>query len=302
MSKIRILGVPLDLGQRRRGVDMGPSAIRAAGLQSSLRALGRDVEDVGNLPVVIPETQPRGDDRARFLSDISDVCTAVSEKTRALVTDGSVPLILGGDHSIAVGTVAGVTQAGSGGRGDIGLLWFDAHADMNTPETTPSGNVHGMALASLVGLGAPELVNLIGRVPIIEPSNVVLIGVRDVDETERSNIRDSGIQVFTMRDIDEQGMHRVIEAAVGRITERCRRFHVSIDMDFLDPSAAPGVGTPCPGGVTYRESHLAMEMIADSGCLGSFEIVEVNPILDQANTTARLAVELALSAFGQRIV
>lgn len=206
MSKIRILGVPLDLGQRRRGVDMGPSAIRAAGLQSSLRALGRDVEDVGNLPVVIPETQPRGDESARFLSDISDVCTAVSERTRTLVTDGSVPLILGGDHSIAVGTVAGVTQAGSGGPGDIGLLWFDAHADMNTPETTTSGNVHGMALASLVGLGAPELVNLIGCVPIIEPSNVVLIGVRDVDETERANIRDSGIQVFTMRDIDEQGM------------------------------------------------------------------------------------------------
>ncbi len=281
---------------------MGPSAIRAAGLQSSLGALGLGVEDVGNLPVVIPETQPRGDDRARFLGDISDVCTAVSERTRALVDDGVCPLILGGDHSIAVGTVAGVTRADSVDPGDVGLLWFDAHADMNTPETTPSGNVHGMALAALVGLGAPELVTLIGRVPIIEPANVALIGARDIDEAEKANLRDSGIQVVTMRDIDEQGMHGVIESAVGRITKRCSRLHVSIDMDFLDPSIAPGVGTPCSGGVTYRESHLAMEIIADSGCLGSFEIVEVNPILDDANTTARLAVELALSAFGKRIL
>ena len=281
---------------------MGPSAIRAAGLQSSLRALGHDVEDVGNLPVVIPETQARGDERARFLSDIADVCTAAAERTRALIGEGAVPLILGGDHSLAVGTVAGVTQTGSADRGGVGLLWFDAHADMNTPATTPSGNVHGMALASLVGLGAPELVNLIGRVPIVEPSNVALIGVRDVDEAEKANIRDSGIHVFTMRDIDEQGMHGVIQSVVGRITERCARFHVSIDMDFMDPSAAPGVGTPCPGGVAYRESHLAMEMIADSGRLSSFEVVEVNPILDEANTTARLAVELALSAFGKRIL
>ena len=272
------------------------------GLQSSLRALGHDVEDVGNLPVVIPETQARGNERARFLSDIADVCMAASERTRALIGEGAVPVILGGDHSIAVGTVAGVTQTGSADRGGVGLLWFDAHADMNTPATTPSGNVHGMALASLVGLGAPELVNLIGRVPIVEPSNVALIGVRDVDEAEKANIRDSGIHVCTMRDIDEQGMHGVIQSAVGRITERCSRFHVSIDMDFLDPSAAPGVGTPCPGGVAYRESHLAMEMIADSGRLSSFEVVEVNPILDEANTTARLAVELALSAFGKRIL
>ena len=300
MSTIRILGVPLDLGQRRRGVDMGPSAIRAAELRTLLQDLGHEVQDRGNLSVAIPETQPEGDGSARFLSEIAETCGEVSQRVSSFVGEGATPVVLGGDHSIAIGTLAGVSTA-LRGQHDVGLLWFDAHADMNTPATTPSGNVHGMALASVVGLGDPRLANLAGRAPIIEPANVALIGVRDIDSEEKANVRDSGLHVFTMRDVDELGMRRVIESAIGHITQHCSRFHVSIDMDFLDPLEAPGVGTPCPGGVTYREGHLAMEMIADSGCMCSFEVVEVNPILDTANATSRLAVELALSAFGKRI-
>lgn len=300
MSAIRILGVPLDLGQRRRGVDMGPSAIRAAELRRLLQGLGHEVQDRGNLSVAIPETQPEGDGSARFLSEIAETCSEVSGRVSSFVGEGATPVVLGGDHSIAIGTLAGVSTA-LRGQHDVGLLWFDAHADMNTPDTTPSGNVHGMALASVVGLGDPRLANLAGRAPIIEPANVALIGVRDIDSEEKANVRDSGLHVFTMRDVDELGMRRVIESALGHLTQRCSRFHVSIDMDFLDPLEAPGVGTPCPGGVTYREGHLAMEMIADSGCMCSFEVVEVNPILDTANATSRLAVELALSAFGKRI-
>ena len=298
---IRILGVPLDLGQRRRGVDMGPSAIQAAGLRTLLQGLGHQVQDRGNLTVVIPETQPMGDDSARFLSEIADVCGEVSRRVSSFVNEGATPMVLGGDHSIAVGTLAGVSTALRAQKHGVGLLWFDAHADMNTPATTPSGNVHGMALASIVGLGDPQLITLAGKAPIVEPANVALIGVRDIDNEEKKNVRDSGVQVFTMRDVDELGMRRVIESALGKVTQRCSRFHVSIDMDFLDPLEAPGVGTPCPGGVTYREGHLAMEMIADSGCMCSFEVVEVNPILDTANATSRLAIELALSAFGKRI-
>ena len=299
---IGILGVPLDLGQQRRGVDMGPSALRAARLQSSLRGLGHTVDDAGNLTVVIPETQSEGDGRTRFLDEIADVCRGVSQRVSAFVRQGETPLVVGGDHSIAVGTAAGVSQELQTRGEKLGLLWFDAHADMNTPETTSSGNVHGMALASLVGLGHSDLTNLIDTSPIIEPSHAVLIGVRDIDEAEKSNVRDSGIHVFTMRDIDELGMRTVVERAIKVISRGTSGIHVSLDMDFLDPAEAPGVGTSVPGGVTYREVHLAMELIADSGRMTSFEVVEVNPILDSANRTGRLAVELAMSAFGKRIL
>jgi arginase len=299
---IHILGVPLDLGQRRRGVDMGPSALRAARLQASLRGLDHTVEDAGDVPVVIPETQPEGDSRARFLNEIADVCGAVSQRVSGFLGADETPLVIGGDHSVAAGTVAGAAQALASRDEKLGLLWFDAHADMNTPETTPSGNVHGMALAGITGLGPAALANLIGRSPIVEPAHVALIGVRDIDAGEKPNVRDSGIHVFTMRDIDELGMRTVVERALKVVSRGAAGIHVSLDMDFIDPSEAPGVGTPVPGGVTYRESHLAMELIADSGRMTSFEVVEVNPILDTANRTAKLAVELAASAFGRRIL
>jgi arginase len=302
VSKIRILGVPLDLGQTRRGVDMGPSALRAAGLQTRLRGLGQQVEVAGNLPVVIPETHKSGDDSARYLKEIAGVCQGVSMRVAKFLADGWIPAVLGGDHSIAAGTVAGVSKYYGAQRKSIGLIWIDAHADMNTPETTPSGNVHGMPLAAIVGLGPARLAELAGAMPMVDPRRVALVGVRCVDPKEKENIQRAGLHVFSMRDIDEQGMRKVMEQAIAIASRRTAGFHVSLDMDVVDPAEAPGVGTPCPGGATYREAHLALEMIADSGKMRSLEIVEVNPILDTANRTASLAAELAMSAFGKRII
>ncbi len=299
---IRILGIPLDLGQQRRGVDMGPSALRAAGLQAGLRSMGRQVEDSGDLPVVIPETLSVADDRARYLDEIACVCRATADRVSRALTEGQVPVVIGGDHSIAVGTLAGVAQAGRQQNRNIGLIWLDAHGDMNTLDTTPSGNMHGMGLACAIGLGPPALSGLAGDPPIVAPAHVTLVGVRDLDPGEKGNLRDSGIHVFTMRDIDEHGMRNVVEKAIAVASSGTAGFHVSLDMDVVDPTEAPGVGTPCPGGISYREAHLAMEMIADSGSMLSFEVVEVNPILDTANRTGLLAVELALSAFGKQIV
>ena len=301
-ARIKIVGVPLDLGQRRRGVDMGPSALRAASLQRQLENLGHEVEDAGNLPVVIPETQQVGDDRVRYIAEIADVCRAVSERIHRFVGEGDFPLLVGGDHSMAVGTAVGMTRAYRAQGQKIGLIWIDAHADMNTPETTATGNVHGMGLACILGHGPAPLASLGGPGPILEPKNVALIGPRNIDSREKENVRRAGIHVFTMREIDEHGVRRVIDRAIDAVSDGTSGFHVSLDMDFLDPSEAPGVGTPCPGGATYREAHLAMELIADSGLMRSFEIVEVNPILDTANRTGRLAVELAMSAFGKRIL
>ena len=293
-ATIRILGVPLDLGQQRRGVDMGPSALRAAGLQARLRAMGRQVEDSGDLPVVIRETQSVVDDRARYLDEIASVCRATADRVSRTLTEGQLPLVIGGDHSIAVGTLAAVAQVVRQQNRDIGLIWLDAHADMNTLKTTPSGNVHGMGLACAIGL--------LGRPPIVAPARVALVGVRDVDPGEKNNLHRSGIHVFTMRDLDEKGMRETMEQAIAAASDGTAGFHVSLDMDVVDPTEAPGVGTPCPGGISYREAHLAMEMIADSRSMLSFEVVEVNPILDSANRTGLLAVELALSAFGKQIV
>ena len=301
-ATIRILGVPLDLGQQRRGVDMGPSALRAAGLQARLRAMGRQVEDCGDLPVVIPETQSVVDDRARYLDEIASVCRATADRVSRTLTEGQLPLVIGGDHSIAVGTLAGVAQVVRQQNRDIGLIWLDAHADMNTLKTTPSGNVHGMGLACAIGMGPPTLAGLLGRPPIVAPPHVALVGVRDVDPGEKDNLHRSGIHVFTMRDLDEKGMQETMEQAIAAVSHATAGFHVSLDMDVVDPTEAPGVGTSCPGGISYREAHLAMEMIADSGSMLSFEVVEVNPILDTANRTGLLAVELALSAFGKQIV
>ena len=294
--KIRILGVPLDLGQNRRGVDMGPSAIRAAGLLHRLANLGCSVRDEGDLSVGIPENRAVGRANARYATEIAKVCERLADRVEGFLSDGWTPLILGGDHSLAVGSLTGA------GRGrQTGLLWFDAHADINTPETSASGNIHGMPLAHFFGLANGRLARVAGDVPPIRPENAVLIGLRDVDQGERDNLRRSGVRVLTMRDIDERGLPQVMEQALLWASSGTDGIHVSIDMDVVDPVDAPGVGTPQRGGLTYREAHLAMEMIADSGLLLSMDLVEVNPILDEINRTAELAVELALSAFGQRI-
>jgi arginase len=301
-TRIKILGVPLDLGQRRRGVDMGPSAIRAAGLQSRLREMGHEVEDAGDLAVVIPETQTLADNHARYVSEIAAVCRRIAKHVGEVLEQDRVPVILGGDHSVAVGTIAGAVRHFRRQKESLGLIWFDAHADCNTPETTPSGNVHGMPLAACLGLGPDALTNWIGAAPLLDAGRVALVGVRDIDRGEKENVRRAGISVFTIRDIDEQGMRPVVQRAIEIASGGTAGFHVSLDMDFVDPSDAPGVGTPCRGGAGYREAHLAMEMIADSRKMRSFEVVEVNPILDVHNQTAILAVELALSAFGKRIL
>jgi arginase len=300
--KIRVIGVPLDLGQSRRGVDMGPSAVRVAGLEARLEEVGHVVEDGGNVPVSLPEQKQAGDPSAKYVKEIRATCVKEAELVVKTLEAGMVPLVLGGDHSVAAGTVSGVAEFYRRENKKIGLLWIDAHSDVNTPESSPSGNVHGMPLAALMGLGPKELGDIYDFSPKVAPENCVLVGVRDIDHTERENIRRAGIEVFTMRDIDERGMRTVMEEALRMAGRGTTGYHVSLDMDWIDPEDAPGVGTPVRGGATYREAHLAMEIIADHGRMLSFEIVEVNPVIDERNRTADLAVELALSAFGKKIL
>jgi arginase len=299
---IRVIGVPLDLGQSRRGVDMGPSAVRVAGLEARLEELGHVVEDAGNIAVAIAEQKKAGAANAKYLREITATCTKSAELVLKTLETGRVPLVLGGDHSVGAGTVSGVAQFYRLQRQNIGLLWIDAHTDINTPETSPSGNVHGMPLAAIMGLGPPELAGIFGFSPKVRPENCVLVGVRDIDAIERKNVGRAGIEVFTMRDIDERGMRTVMEEALRMAGRGTVGYHVSLDMDWVDPENAPGVGTPVRGGATYREAHLAMEIIADHGRMLSMEIVEVNPVIDEHNRTADLAVELALSAFGKKIL
>ena len=300
---IRVIGVPLDMGASRRGVDMGPSAMRVAGLEARLEKLGHQVTDGGNIRVEIAETQATGNKSARYLKEITETCTRTAEEVLKTLESGMTPLVLGGDHSLAVGTVSGVSEFYRRKGQKIGVLWIDAHSDINTPETTPSGNVHGMPLAALVGLGPEPLGNIFGYSPKVAPENTVLIGVRDVDAAERENIRRAGVaEVYTMRDIDERGMRAVMEEALEAASRGTVGYHVSLDMDWIDPEDAPGVGTPVRGGATYREAHLAMEILADHGQMVSFEMVEVNPVIDEHNRTADLAVELACSAFGKKIL
>ena len=300
--KIRVIGVPLDLGQSRRGVDMGPSAVRVAGLEARLEELGHTVEDAGNIAVAIPEQKKAGDANAKYLKEITATCTKSAELVLKTLEAGKVPVVLGGDHSVAAGTVAGVAEFYRRQDQRIGLLWIDAHSDMNTPDSSPSGNVHGMPLAALMGLGPAELGNIFNFSPKVRPENCVLVGIRDVDSHEKENIRKAGVEVFTMRDVDERGMRAVIEEALRMAGRGTAGYHVSLDMDWIDPEDAPGVGTPVWGGATYREAHLAMEIISDHGRMLSFEIVEVNPVIDEHNQTADLAVELTLSAFGKKIL
>ncbi len=300
--KIRVIGVPLDLGQSRRGVDMGPSAVRVAGLASRLEALGHQVHDSGNVGVVQPEQKKEGNPRAKYLKEITASCTKLGEMVIKALEAGEVPLTLGGDHSIAVGSVSGISEYYRRQGQKIGLIWIDAHSDINTPDTSPSGNVHGMPLAAIMGLGPPELSNIFGFSPKVMPDNCVIVGVRDIDAVEKENIRRAGVEVYTMRDIDERGMRTVMEEALRAAGRGTAGYHVSLDMDWIDPEDAPGVGTPVRGGATYREAHLAMEIIADHGRLLSFEVVEVNPVIDEHNRTADLAVELASSIFGKKIL
>ncbi len=300
--KIRVIGVPLDLGQSRRGVDMGPSAVRVAGLEARLEALGHIVEDAGNVAVAIPEQKKEGDARAKYLKEITATCTKHAELVLRTLESGKTPIVLGGDHSVAVGTVSGVAEFYRRQSQSVGLIWIDAHTDINTPESSPSGNVHGMPLAAIMGLGLPELANIFGFCPKVAPENCVLVGIRDIDAVEKENVRKAGVEVFTMRDIDERGMRTVMEEALRLAGRGTAGYHISLDMDWIDPEDAPGVGTPVRGGATYREAHLAMEIIADHGRMSSFEIVEVNPVIDEHNRTADLAVELALSAFGKKIL
>jgi arginase len=301
-QKIRIIGVPMDLGQSRRGVDMGPSALRVAGLQARLKQLGHQVEDIGNISVKQPEEMPVGEKRAKYMAEIAETCKDLAEIVQKCLEEDFVPLVLGGDHSIAAGAVSGVAAHFRKEKKQIGYIWLDAHGDMNTPESSPSGNVHGMPLAAVMGYGAPELVDLLGFKPKVEPQNIVLVGVRDLDIQERRLVKKSGVRVFTMRDIDERGMREVMADALKYATDDTDGISVSLDMDFVDPSDAPGVGTPVRGGVTYREAHLAMEMIADSDAMASMEVVEINPVIDEHNRTALLGVELILSGLGQKIL
>ena len=300
--QIAIIGAPLDLGAGRRGVDMGPSAVRVANLNGRLAELGYDVEDLGNVPVVQPESEAEVDSRAKYLPQIAEICRVTAEMVDRTLESGKFPLLLGGDHSSAVGTVAGASQYFRSRDQKLGLIWIDAHTDMNTPSSSPSGNVHGMPLACCIGEGPDELTNIFGYSPKVNPENVALVGIRSVDGCERDIVQRSGVHAFTMRDIDERGMRAVFEEAIRIASSGTAGIHVSLDMDSVDPREAPGVGTPVQGGITYREAHLAMEMLGDTGRLTSMEVVEVNPVIDEANRTAILAVELVMSAMGKRIL
>jgi arginase len=302
MYKIKILGVPLDLGQERRGVDMGPSAVRAAGLNQALASLGHEVEDGGNVHVRLAEQQPFGDQHAKYLREIAATSQEVAQRICETLEAGYFPVSLGGDHSLAIGTQAGVAKFYRDRNQAVGCLWIDAHADMNTPETSPSGNVHGMPFAASLGHGPESLTHIFGFAPKLRPEKCALVGIRDLDARERRVVRDSGVNVFTMREIDELGMRIVMERAITLASKDTAGFVVSFDMDVVDPDEAPGVGTPVRGGITFREAHLAMEMVADSNKMLAFELVEINPIIDVMNKTAILGVGFTASALGKRIL
>jgi arginase len=300
VRKVRIIGVPLDLGASRRGVDMGPSALRIARLAERMQSLGFDVEDLGNV-VVGQREQLAGCGQDAYTA-IADVCRALAVSTAQAVRDGVSPLVLGGDHSLAMGSIAGVATALAERKEKLGVIWLDAHGDINTPETSESGNIHGMPLAHLLGHGDERLSRIAKPSPAIHEGNLVMVGLRDLDPPERIMIGKLGIAAYTMRDVDERGLANVMADAIAIAGQNTGGIHVSCDPDWIDPIEAPGVGTPVRGGMTYREAHLAMESICDSGRMTSMEIVEVNPVIDEVNRTALLGVELVMSAMGQRIL
>lgn len=299
---VSLIGVPMDLGGNRRGVDMGPSAFRIAGIEPGVRALGHEFVDRGNVPVGDPRGQEPVDARAKYLPTIAEACGTLKDMVRETMAEGHFPLVVGGDHSIAVGTVAGVAEHFDARGERIGVIWFDAHADMNTPESSESGNVHGMPLAAITGQGPQSLTQLGGPVPLVDSSRVAMIGIRSVDRLEAMNVKDSDVACFTMREVDEQGIRSVMEQAIAHVTRGTAGFHLSFDVDGTDPSVCPGVGTPVAGGISYREAHTVMELAAASNQLLSLEMVEINPILDDRNQTAIAAKEFALSALGKSIL
>ncbi len=298
---IHIIGVPLDLGAGRRGVDMGPSALRIAGLNRELAALGCAVIDKGDLVVPIPETEGIGDQHKKYVRQIAEVCERLYASSLASLRDGALPVVLGGDHSIGAGSVGAAAAAARGREASLGLLWVDAHGDMNSPATTTSGNVHGMPLSALLGGEPAELAGIGGFRPKVAAEHTALIGIRNLDEREKELLRASGVTVYTMKDVDRAGIAPIIEAALVVAGDETSGVHLSFDLDVCDPSIAPGVGTPVKGGLDYREAHMLMEIVADSGLLTSLDLVEVNPILDVRNSTAELGVELILSALGKKI-
>ncbi len=303
MPKVRIIGVPMDLGASRRGVDMGPSAIRYTDLRDRIEKLGHDVEDGGNVDVPFREDAARGAQRgARYLGAITQVCTEVAARTRAALADGRIPLLLGGDHALAAGSIAGAAAYYRAEGKRIGCVWLDTHGDLHTPATSASGNVHGMPMAALLGHGDKALSRIAGDEPALRASDVAFVGLRDLDQPERDHIRKWKLSAFTMRAIDERGVRAVLEEAIATATRDTAGLWVSFDMDVIDPDEAPGVGTAVAGGMTYREAHLAMEMLADTGKLVGIDMVEVNPVLDERNRTAEIACELILSALGKRIL
>lgn len=299
---VHVLGVPMDLGSGRRGVDMGPSAIRIAGLAERLADLGHRVVDEGDVAIKNMEELKIGNDRARYLPEIARASAIIARKVERIMGLDHFPLVLGGDHSIAIGTVSGIAAFAHRQAKKLGLLWVDAHGDINTPETSPSGNIHGMPLAALLGFGADELTSIAGASAKVDPANVALVGIRSLDGGEKKRLKETGVQVQTMADIDRHGVQRAMEKALARVVDGTDFVHVSVDLDAVDPSVAPGVGTPVKGGLDYREAHLIMEVIADAGVMTSMELVEVNPILDQCNASAAFAVELVQSAFGKKIL
>jgi arginase len=303
MTQVHIIGVPLDLGGGRRGVDMGPSAFRIAGLGDQIGSLGYVVTDKGDLPAPIPETKRPADAKKKYVREIAKVCQKLYDGALKALDDGALPLVLGGDHSLAAGSVAASAAWVRRTTGKpVGVMWIDAHGDMNTPDTTTSGNVHGMPLAALLGNEPAELATIGGVTPIVLPQHTVLVGIRNLDDQEKQQIRASGVHVFTMKDIDRDGIAKVAERALALASADTGGIHVSFDLDVCDPAIAPGVGTPVKGGFDYREAHMIMEMVADSRRLVALDMVEVNPTLDIRNTTAEFATELALSALGKGIL
>jgi arginase len=299
---VHVLGVPMDLGSGRRGVDMGPSAIRIAGLEARLRELGHTVVDDGDITIRNMEELKIGDVHARYLAEIARAAAVACRKVDRIMSRGHFPLVLGGDHSIAVGTFSGIAAWCRREGKKPGLLWVDAHGDINTPESSPSGNIHGMPVAALLGYGPDKLTGIGGKFRKVDPANVALVGIRSLDEGEKHRLKQTGVQVHTMSDIDRHGIHRVMKKALARVTDGTDCVHVSFDLDAVDPTVAPGVGTPVKGGLDYREAHLIMELLHDSGVMTSLEMVEVNPILDQGNASAAFAVELVQSGFGKKIL
>ncbi len=301
-ENISIIGFPMDLGAGRRGVDMGPSALRIAGLQNKLEKLGYSVRDTGDINIQIMERQKIKDEKLKYLSEIIKVSKVLADKVNSVLEKGNFPLCIGGDHSMALGTIAGISSYCRKRKLKPGVIWIDAHADMNTDKTTPSGNIHGMPLAASLGFGNKELVNFYGFSPKLLPENCALIGIRSIDEAEKEIVKKLNLSVYTMQDIDKLGIHRIINKVLKQFSNNVDHIHVSFDVDSVDPSIAPGVGTPVQGGLSFREAHLIMESIAECGCMSSLEVAEVNPILDDKNKSANFTVDLIASSMGQRIL